>query len=547
MVLLTKSNWLKLALATSAITVTAGGLTMLPALAAANPPLTIEAEEVAAWQDNFNPFALNNQQVPDGVIYESLFYFSTTGPTYPLLGTSYKWNADNKVLTVMLRHNVKWDDGMPFTSADVVFSYTLLKRFPALDTNLVWQDIKSVTAKGPYSVQFTFAKVDVPFAQILLGQIPIVPAKIWSKVANPSKWLDPNPVGTGPYELDHFSTQDYTLKANSAYWGGVPPVPELNYPALSGNDSADLELAAGKLDWSGLFVPNINNLYVNKSPATNKYWFPPVGDVSIYPNLSNPILKSVAVREAISLAINRQQIYQIGEYGYEQPANPTGLVLPSETGWLSGKVPAADRSFAMNIQKANSLLQQAGWKMGSGGIREKAGKPLVLNLIAPAGWTDWNKDQSLIATDLQSVGIKVNVDEIQQGDWQSQLQSHTFQLALESSFVITGSTPFYGYFNVLDPKGWENYEGFSDPSVTAALSAFKHSSSKAQQEAAMATVETTVANQLPVIPLVYAANWYEYNTTGYTGWPSAQNPYVDSPPYNGFSTGIVLMHLKPAK
>jgi len=542
-----RSKWLKFGLAAAAITASSVGMSMAPAFAAGNTSLTIEAEEVPAWQRNFNPFELNNMQVPDGVIYESLFYFSTTGPTYPLLGKSFSWSGGNKVLTVQLRTGVKWSDGQAFTPADVVFSYGLLKKYPALDTNLVWQDVASVQAKGANAVAFTFKKVDVPFAQILLGQIPIVPQHAWAKIGNPSKWTNPNPIGTGPYLLDKFSTQNYSLKANPHYWGGMPSVPELSYPTLASNDSADLQLAAGKLDWSGLFVPNINNLYVNKSPSTNKYWFPPIGDVCIYPNLKNPLLANVAVRQAISLAVNRQQIYQLGEYGYEAPANPTGLVLPSEKNWLGATVHTADRAFTMNIAKANALLDKAGFKKQADGIRAKNGKKLVFDLIAPAGWTDWNKDQSLVASSLQAVGIKVNVQQVQQGDWQSQLQNHTFQLALESAFVITGSTPFYGYFNVLDPKGWENYESFNNAAVTNALTAFKHNSSPAAQKMAMATVEKTVAEQLPVIPLVYAANWYEYNTKNYTGWPSEQNAYVDSPPYNGFSTGIVLMHLKPAK
>ena len=521
------------------------GIGMAPAFAAQGAPLTIEAQESPSWVDNFNPLVVGNLQSPTGVIYESLFYFSTTGQKYPLLGTSYSWNGNDTVLTVQIRKGVKWSDGKPFTAQDVAFTYNLLKKYPAADLNGVWKQIKSVKAVGN-SVVFTFTTVNTPFYQILIGQVPILPQHIWSSVGDPTKFADANPVGTGPYTLMNFSTQDYKLKANPHYWGGMPPVPVLNYPALASNTSADLLLSSGKLDWAGLFVTNIKNIYVAKDPAHNQYWFPAVGDVSVFPNLKNPLLSNLTVRKAMSLAINRQQIQNIGEYGYEAPASTVGLVLPQYKAWLN---PAAGATnFAYNVNLANAMLDKAGFKKGPDGIRAKGGQKLEFNLIAPAGWTDWNEDQSLVAADLQQIGIKVNVQQVQQSSWQNQLSNHTFQLAIETAYDnFSGNMPFSGFNNSLLSTSIQNYEGVKNAAIDSALNAFQHTSNKAIQKKAMYKIESFVQTQLPVIPLVYAANWYEFNTKHYTGWPSASNPIVDAPPYNAFSTGIVLMHLKPVK
>lgn len=507
-------------------------------------PLTILAEESSAWTDNYNPFAVGNLQLPNGTIYEALFYFSTTSShTYNMLGTAMKWSNANKTLTVTVRSGVKWNDGTSFAAKDVVFTYNMLKKYPSLDTAAVWKSLSSVKAVGTNQVQFNFVSTQVPFAQIVVGSVPIVPQHIWSKISgDPSKWTDPNPVGTGPYMLDKFSSQTYSLKANPHYWGGTPAVPELIYPAISSAQAANLQLTSGQLDWADEFLQNIDKLYVAKAPTTNHYFFPPVANVNIFPNLKNPILANVAVRKAISEAIDRQQIDTVGEFGYEAPSNPTGLILPNEKQWLKPGLPT---KFTVNVAAANALLDKAGFKMGQNGIRvTSSGKQLVFNLIAPNGWTDWNEDETLVAQDLKNIGIKINVQEPQQTDWANDLLNHQFDLALESG-NFGGNTPFRGFRNNFYPGLQQNYEQYNNPAMARALDKFQGSVNPTVQKRAMYAVETQFERDLPVIPLVYAAEWSQYSTKNYTGWPSATNGYVDPSPATSFANGIILMHLKP--
>ncbi|WP_067622674.1 ABC transporter substrate-binding protein [Alicyclobacillus acidiphilus] len=542
-----KRNWARLALLSSVVTVATGVFSVSQAYAASNPPLTIDAQTTSSWSDNFNPFVIGNVQMPNGYIYESLFYFSTTGPQYNMLGTKMAWSNANKTLTVTVRSGVKWNDGQPFTAKDVAFTYNLLKKYPDLDSNLIWQSLSSVKAIGNTKVQFQFKTQNVPFAQTILSQVPIVPQHIWSQVkGDPSKWADPKPVGTGPFVLGTFTPQNYTLKANPHYWGGNPPVPELIFPALSGNDSADLELTSGKLGWATLFIQNVDKTYIKADPKDNHYFFPAVADLSIFPNLKNPILKNLVVREAISDAINRPQLDNIGEYGYEPPSNPTGLILPNQKQWLK---PGLNTKFTYSVSAANALLDKAGYKMGSDGVRvSPTGQKLEFNLIAPNGWTDWNEDESLIAQDLKQIGIQINVQEPQQADWTNDLVTHKFDLALESSsYTQVGSTPFQGLKSYFYPGASANYEQYNDPATTKALDTFQHTTNLTQQKQAMYTVETQFEKNLPVIPLLYAVNYDEYSTANYTNWPNASNNYVDSSPAISFADAIVVMHLKPSK
>lgn len=536
-----KKTWAKVAIAASTMSVAVGTLAAIPAQAKSAPALVVFSQSDPGYQKDFNPFVVNNAQNVQGEVYQPLFYFSTDGgKTYAQLGTSYKW-INSKTLDVTLRKNVKWNDGKPFSINDVLFTYNLLKKYPAIDTASIWAHLSSVTKVNGDTVQFSFKTTDVPFATEVIGQVAIVPQHIWANVKNPATFTDANPVGTGPYMLNKFASQEYSLKRNPSYYGKQPAAPEVEYPALSGNDSADLQMVSGNLDWTDLFVSNIQQNYVSKDPSTNHYWFGANGIVSLVPNMKNPLLADPAVREAISLAINRTDIYKLGEYGYEVPSNPTGLVTANDQAWIDPKVA---KTFTYSTSQAESVLKSAGYSMDSNGVMAKGGKELSFNLIAPAGWTDWNEDQNLIKQELSAIGIQINVQTPAQDTWQNDLNSGTFDLAVHGSYVEIGSTPFYGYYQYLTKAGGFDYEQYNNAAVNKAINTFQTSTNAATEKQAMYTVETQIAKDLPIIPLVDAASWYEYSTRNYTGWPNASNPYVDAPPYDAFATGIVLTHLK---
>ena len=156
-----------------------------------------------------------------------------------------------------------------------------------------------------------------------------MPAHIWSSLGDPTKAIIKNPIGTGPYTLKSFTTQDYKFQANPKYWGGVPAVKTLDFPAMNGNDAGVMSLAKEQVDWAGIFIPELQSMYVNKSSQYNHYWNPPSGITALALNLQNPLLSQLAVRQAISYGVDRTKIALDGEYGQVAAANNTGLILPN--------------------------------------------------------------------------------------------------------------------------------------------------------------------------------------------------------------------------
>jgi len=179
--------------------------------------LVIDDTPLSPMTDTFNPYSATATGGPGGVtaqgLYnEPLFIWNTINPSQPpfhVLGTAYSWSNNGKTLTITTRSGVKWNDGKPFSASDVAFTYNMIRTHPGLDTNGTPVPV-SATAPNATTAVLTFSAPE--YANLfLIGQAYIVPQHIWSTV-NPVTFADPNPVGTGPYMLDKFSPQGFTLK-----------------------------------------------------------------------------------------------------------------------------------------------------------------------------------------------------------------------------------------------------------------------------------------------------------------------------------------------
>ncbi len=492
---------------------------------------------------NFNPF-VSTSIATSGTIYEPLFYSDmVNNKTWDLLGVKKTWSNHATVLTVNLRHGVKWSDGVPFTAKDVVFTFNIIKKYPAADANGVWNYLKSVKEVNPYEVRFTFLHPDVPDSVHVLEQL-IVPQHIWAKVhGDITKTLNSNPVGTGPYMLAQFSPQAVFFKANPHYWGGKPAVNEIKIPVFSNNEVGIMAIEGGQVDWGGTPIPGIQKQFVSKDPAHNHYWYPTTSNVLLYTNLKDPALKQLVVRKAISSAINRVQLYQLAENGFEPVATPTGL-LSSQKSFLNPKLPKSDRAFTYSPSQAEKYLTAAGYKKDSSGYFAKNGKELNFTITTVAGWTDYDEIATMIAQNLKSIGINASVQEGQYASVSSDLSKQNYQLAV--LFSSSGPGPYYFYDGLLSPASSMDYEAYHSPAANALLKQYQAATTLAAQKKVAYKLETIVAQQMPSIPLLQAASWYEYNTTRFTGWPSQSNPYADPMP-GGPDEGIILTHLKPVK
>jgi peptide/nickel transport system substrate-binding protein len=463
--------------------------------AAKTATLTISNENGALWTCDFSPFNGSDTLLSVGLVYETLDYVNPLqdGKVTPMLASSYSWGAGDKSLTFTIRSGVKFSNGTPLSANDVAYTFNLIKKYPALDLPGVWSVLSSVTATGD-QVTMDFSAPAVPWFYYIADQVPIVSQAIWSKIANPVAYPDSHPVGTGPYEVNPCTSSNITYTANPNYWqAGEPKVKKIEYPAFTSNNTANDELANGQAQWGAQYIPSIASFYTAKSPDFH-YWFPPTVNVSIVPNLTNPLLSNVKVRQAISYAIDRSKVSSLGESGYEPPANQTGIVTPTFSSSEDSTL-VAQIGNSYDPAKAKSLLEQAGYKLNSAGVMTNA------------------KGQSLSFT-----------------------PSPYYEL---NNWLNSADTAPIGKVAAT------NYERYSNATTESLLNQYAATTSTATQQSIMDQIQSVMVNEVPIIPVVEAVDWYQYDTASFSGWPTPSDPYAQPSAYAYPDMEQVLLHLQP--
>jgi peptide/nickel transport system substrate-binding protein len=517
----------------------------------------MESSPESSITQTFNPFAPTGApwgMGATGLIYEPLIQFNLAAPPkyYPWLATAYAWSNGGKTITFTIRQGVKWNDGTPFTPADVAFTFNLVKNNTAVNLNGL--KISSVSTSGN-TVALNFATPQYTNLQSIAGTA-IVPQAVWSKAGNPSTFVDPNPVGTGPFKLGSFTPQGFTLVKNPDYWqASSVKVPKVFFPVYTSNTSALSALFAGQIDWTGNFIPGLQKSFVNPNPNFHHFWEAPGGTNSLMPNLTKWPTNQLPVRQAISAAIDRTVLANEAEAGLENPVlNATGLTSPLFDAW-SAPVASMTNSAHADPAAAKQILQKAGYTLGSNGFFQKGGKTVSLTIVDPSAYTDYAEVDSIAAQELRAAGIDATFQGLSVDAWNSDVADGNFQLT--SHWSNGGITPYNMYEGWLDSalatgnNATGDYERLNDPSVNAMLAQLAGAQTTEQQTAALAPIAKYVADNLPIIPTTTASQWFEYNSQNYTGWPTQDNPYETGQPSgtnNGPGSGtdeVIILHLTP--
>ncbi|GAC1350998.1 MAG: ABC transporter substrate-binding protein [Ktedonobacteraceae bacterium] len=536
----------------SMVLVACGGGTTQNTTTSSKHILKVAAQSYDFAQSGFNPFNTHTNAGVQGLVYETLYFVNVNGGAFtPMLASDYKWNSDNTQVTFTIRQNVKWNDNQPFTSDDVLFTFNTLKQYPAADSNGVWTYLSNVSAPDANTVVMTFQKAYPPALVTIAGHVYIIPKHVYASVGDPTKYLTDKPVGTGPFTLTRYATDVAVYDKNPSYWqADQVKVDEVRFPEYKDNATLQLALPKGEVDWAGYFSPTLNQDFVAKDPAHNHLFMDAVNLYSICPNQKDPIVGGQAglpVRLALSTAIDRTQIAAQATAGLEPPGSLTGLVLPTAKDWLDPQL--ANLPTTADVTTAQKYLTDAGFTKGSDGIFQKNGKRLSLTLRSVDSYSDWNAAAKLVADEAKAVGIEIKNVTVGESDYYTLRTDGKYNYQLMFCGMVGGPTPYYLYNQYLNSaqigQGKFNFVAWNDAKTDGYLNKYASTSDQSVQKQAIQGIENVFVQNQPFIPLWTGADYDEYTTKNFTGWPDQNNPYSSGSPNTAPDIEQVILHLQP--
>jgi ABC-type transport system substrate-binding protein len=308
-----------------------------------------------------------------------------TALPFPLLATDVPSrenggiSQDGLTYTFKLRKDVKWHDGQPFTSKDVVFTYQTLakKELGSPRTAEINDRVDSVTAPDDYTVVFKLKKIVAPFlvSNIASNNYSIVPEHILGSVAvdqikqHPFSIGDPKAsIGTGPFKFKEWAKDDHaTFVKNPDYFGGEPAIDQYIFKVVKDQDVVVANLKTGEGDFGAIPTTAVDDVSKTASLSVVKYdtygftFYSHQLDAS-----KTTLFQQKEVRQALAYAIDRDAIVQAIYNGYAvigQGTMPT-LSFAYAPDQITTKYP-------YDIKKAEQLLDAAGWVKGSDGINQQ--------------------------------------------------------------------------------------------------------------------------------------------------------------------------------
>ncbi len=381
----------------------------------------------------------------------------------PNLAVAWRFSQDNLTLTMQLRENARWSDGVPVTAEDVVFTWRVQK-----DRSLAWpgQEIKDyivrAEAVSPTEVRFTFSRV-YPYQLMDVNDGHIVPAHRWGSIP-----LDQWPhtdfsqllVTAGPFRLaQHLPNQALVLARDPAYWDQPKPYLDRVVFRIIPDPAQQLaQLFAGKVDVV-LMVPPREAGAVKQDPNLELVEVPSRVWGYVGWNNRRPPLNDRRVRRALSLAINRKALVDTVYWGYARLAQGP---IPS-TMWAAHKnLP----QLPYDPAQASSLLDAAGLRDTDGdGRREWQGKPWTIELMYPSVNPLRAQAALLIQADLAKVGVTVRLAPMEFTAMMARQEAGAFDAVLSAWEEATKVDLTSLWVTPSATTGSNNFIGYSNPEV----------------------------------------------------------------------------------
>jgi peptide/nickel transport system substrate-binding protein len=377
----------------------------------------------------------------NSLVYNGLLRYDKNLQLEGVLASDWEISPDDLTITFYLRREVRWHDGTPFTSADVLFTFNMYLD-PEVPTSYA-EDFKQVAhaeAPDPYTFRVTYRE---PYAPALESwATPVHPRHLLEGQDVTKSPLGRAPIGTGPYRLVEWKPgEKLVLEANPDYYEGKPYLRRVVYRIIPDTSTQFLELQSGGLDFMGLTPIQFSTQ--TDTPAFrrnfNKYRYLGFGYSYLGYNLRKPLFQDIRVRQAIAHAIDKQELIDGVLLGLGQPA--TGPYKPDS--WVYNP---EVKNYPYDPAAARALLEAAGWQYVNGsGVREKGGQKLAFTIVTNQGNDLRAKTAEIVQRRLKEVGIDVQIRIV---EWATFLKEFIFTGNFDATILGWTGGPEPDQYNI---------------------------------------------------------------------------------------------------
>jgi peptide/nickel transport system substrate-binding protein len=526
----------------------------------------------------WNPFiATATHQLGSQFVCEPLAFYSAFQDRMIMwLAESYQYSPDFMTLTIKTRPEAMWSDGVPFTADDVAYTYNTLN---ALGSKVKWgadvaQVLDQAVVIDPHTVQLNFKGPAPRFFEYSAYKFDIgiymMPKHIFeaqSQDIGTFPHFDPSkdwPVTTSPWKVVYADPSQKVLDLRDHWWGAgvvsdMPKVQRIVYLPDPGEQNLAQGMISNAFDittgiqpttFPTVFAqnPKVTTWTGQNAPFGYEDWWPH----SLYVNTQKGPTADPDVRWAISYYLDRDQIV---DFAWNGAASTAGLVVPN--------APYGTQMFYDNVQdllqqyntleynpaKGDQILSSKGFTKGSDGMWVASdGTPMNFDIIS---FFDFTSVGPVVVQQLKQAGINANYSE--PPNFGDRLNAGDFQMMLFGHGGSYGPDPYYtlrlyqtASVNIVATHQtnyslWENAD--YDKIVDQAYSASPTERQKMLDYWRQA-MQIWLPN-LPDIPLEQGYHRLPTNTTYWTGWPDANNPYVNSAFFH-LTPGLIVHNLQPA-
>lgn len=483
------------------------------------------------------------------LLYDTLLWTDQTGKFLPWLASSYTTSPDGLTWTFQLRNNVRWSDGQPFTADDVVFTFDY---YAAHAATLAAATIGvppipvQAVATTPSTVVVRLSSPIATFGWDVAASLPIAPKHVWSSITDPRGAQDTKLlVGTGPYQLSSFSNTEGTalFTARDDYFLGRPFVERL--PTAPVTDELQA-LLANQIDVGGTSPGGVRPDALapfRSDPTYGVQQAPASFTTTLRWNLARGgALADVRFRQACAMAVDTKSMVTRLLGGQGTPGN-AGFINPADPYYTP--VP----QYPFDPARARSLLDQAGYRMGSGGVRQGPdGKPLSFELVvtsqSPAAG-------ELVISYLSAVGVKLTPKETDVLTYFSVIPKGSYEMAVGFDGGNIGDPDLLRqhFSSTVAPSNFNTSgSGYVNPTLDRLAQQQLTTLDPTARRPIVNQIQQIVAQDIPILALYYPNTYTVWRRSVFDDWGNVPANVDGGPTYNsdkhsfifGVTTGMTV-------